>query len=53
MKSFSIYFYDLTPDTQQQLCEEFDTTPEEENWDSFPLHVMEREEPEELEEEKE
>jgi len=51
MKSFSIYYHDLVPSAQMELCEEFDTTAEEENWDSFPLTVIERREEEKEEKE--
>jgi len=44
MRSFSIYFGDLEEDAQIELCKAFQTTPEEENWDSFLLTVIEREE---------
>lgn len=46
MKEFDIYFYDLTQDAQDRLCEMFQTTPEEENWDGgfLPLATLEREE---------
>lgn len=41
---FEIYFRDLTEDAQLELCEEFETTPEDENWDIQPIAVIEREE---------
>jgi hypothetical protein len=46
MKEFDLYFCDLTQDAQDRLCEMFQTTPEEENWDKdvFPLAILEREE---------
>uniref|UniRef100_A0A6H1ZCZ4 Uncharacterized protein n=1 Tax=viral metagenome TaxID=1070528 RepID=A0A6H1ZCZ4_9ZZZZ len=44
MKSFSIHFSDLTKDAQEELCEEFQTTPQEENWDIIPLATIDREE---------
>jgi len=40
--SFNIYFSDLTKEAQEKLCEEFNTTAEEENWDVFPLFCIER-----------
>jgi len=43
-KTFEIYFRDLTKEAQKELCEELDTTPEEENWDVVALGIMEREE---------
>lgn len=39
---FEIYFDDLTKDAQKRLCEEFKTTPKEENWDVLPLTSIER-----------
>ena len=46
MKSFNLYFSDLNEDAQKRLCERFETSPEEENWDVdvFPLAILEREE---------
>ena len=44
MKTFEIYFDDLTEEAKQRLMESFGTTPEEENWDLFPLAILEREE---------
>lgn len=49
VKLFEIYFDDLTEEAQQRLCEEFETTPEEENWDCFPITTIEREEDQEEE----
>lgn len=42
MRQFLIYFADLKEDVQDALCAEFMTTPREENWDYFPLAVLER-----------
>ena len=44
MKTFEIYFRDLTKEAQGELCEIFETLPEEENWDVFPLAFINREE---------
>ena len=43
MKSVEIYFGDLTPEAQANLLEEFKTKEEEENWDVFPIAVIDRE----------
>jgi hypothetical protein len=43
MATFEIYFKDLTEEAQARLCEEFQTFPEAENWDVFPIAVIERE----------
>jgi Fic family protein len=42
MLSYSIYFQDLTKKAQKQLCEALHTTEKEENWDAFPLFIIER-----------
>ncbi len=39
-----IYFDDLKPEAQKDFLEKLDTTPEDENWDVFPIAVFEREE---------
>lgn len=44
---FEIMFDDLTEDAGARLCEEFNTSPAEENWDVFPLAVINREEDDE------
>lgn len=44
MRNFNIYYDDLIPEVKMQLCKELETTAEEENWDSTPLAVIEREE---------
>ena len=46
-KTFEIYFADLTSDTQVALMEEFSTTEEDENWETIPLAVIEREDEDE------
>ena len=43
-KTFEIYFHNLNKEAQEELCEEFGTTPEEENWDTMALTIFEREE---------
>ena len=43
-KTFEIYFNDLVPSAQIDLCREFSTDPEEENWEDVPLAIIEREE---------
>ena len=44
MLTFEIYFSDLTQEAQEQLLKEFNTTEEDENWDTFALAVITREE---------
>jgi len=46
MRTFEIFFKDLTPEAQARIMECFHTTEREENWDVFPLSVIEREEDE-------
>lgn len=41
--TFEIYFYDLSIKTQQDLLRLFKTNPDEENWDTIPLTLIERE----------
>ena len=43
IKKVEIYFEDLTLEAQMKLLQAFQTTPEEENWDVFPIAVIERE----------
>ena len=43
IKSVEIYFGDLTPEAQANLLEEFETKAEDENWDVFPITVIDRE----------
>jgi len=38
--TFEIYFRDLTPEAQAKLLEEFNTTEENENWETIPLAVI-------------
>lgn len=49
MRIFEIHYEDLTEVAQHYLCKAFETTPKEENWDSSPLAVIEREEEEAVE----
>ena len=42
-KTVEIYFDDLTVEAQENLLEEFDTTKKKENWDVFPITVIDRE----------
>lgn len=43
LKVFEIFFDDLIPETQDRLLEEFETSEEEENWDTIPLAETVRE----------
>ena len=43
MPQIEIYYRDLTPEAQARILETFQTNAEEENWDVFPLAVIERE----------
>jgi len=43
MPQIEIYYRDLTPEAQTRLLEAFKTSVEEENWEVFPLAVIERE----------
>jgi hypothetical protein len=45
-KVHEIYFRDLKPEAQKNLCEIFKTTEQAENWDVFPLFALEREDKE-------
>jgi len=42
-KIYEIFFKDLNPEAQEDLCEIFNTTEYDENWDVFPLCTLERE----------
>jgi hypothetical protein len=46
MKTFEIYFNDLTREAQERLCREFETNSADENWeiDVFPLAIIHKEE---------
>ncbi len=39
-----IYFDDLKPEVQKEFLDKLDTTPEDENWDVYPIAVFVREE---------
>jgi hypothetical protein len=43
-KTFQIFFRDLNQEAQKNLCEAFNTTEQDENWEVFPLFILEREE---------
>ena len=43
IKKFEIMFDSLNVDAQKELCEEFDTNPDDENWEYIPLTIIERE----------
>jgi hypothetical protein len=43
IKKVEIYFNDLEPEAQANLLEAFETTEEDENWEIFPIAVIERE----------
>lgn len=40
MTERAIYFDDLTPAAQEEIKNKFNTTPEREYWDLFPLVVL-------------
>ncbi len=42
-KTVEIYFDDLKPEAQEHLLMTWNTSKEDENWDAFPLAVIERE----------
>jgi hypothetical protein len=42
-ETIEIYFDDLTPEAQNNLLEKFKTTARNENWDTTPLAIIERE----------
>ena len=43
IKRAEIYFNDLEREARDNLIEAFETTEEDENWDIFPIAVIERE----------
>jgi len=43
VKTVEIYYSDLTPEAQENLLKTIGTTVEEENWDTMPLAIFERE----------
>ena len=42
-KTVELYIYDLQPEARARLLEAFKTTIEDENWDTFPIAIIERE----------
>ena len=42
-KIVEIYICDLEPNAKARLLEAFETTIEDENWDTFPIAIIERE----------
>ena len=42
-KTVEIYLYDLQPKARTRLLEAFETTIEDENWDTFQIAIIERE----------
>ncbi len=42
-KTVEIYFDDLTPEAQKRLMSKFETAADQENWETIPLAVIERE----------
>lgn len=43
IKTIEIFFKDLTAEAQENLLQEFKTSKKEENWDVFPITIIERE----------
>ncbi|MFC1816090.1 hypothetical protein ACFL0M_09120 [Thermodesulfobacteriota bacterium] len=43
-KEMEIYFDDLKTEVQKELLDKWETTPQDENWDVFPIAVVVREE---------
>lgn len=43
MRSFEIYFADLTTEAQDRMLDVLQTVEQDENWDICPLAVIERE----------
>ena len=42
-RTVEIYFDDLTPEAKERLLEEFETSEDQENWETVPLAVIVRE----------
>jgi hypothetical protein len=42
-KTVEIYFDDLKSEAQRRLLKTFETSEDQENWDTVPLAVIERE----------
>ncbi|MFC1513476.1 DUF3310 domain-containing protein [candidate division KSB1 bacterium] len=49
-RQFEIYFHNLNLEAKSELLAEFDTKPDEENWESIPLAIIERDDEEVKEE---
>ena len=43
IKTFELYFRDLNQEAKGKLLKEFQTTERDENWETIPLAVIERE----------
>lgn len=43
IRTVEIYLTDLEPKAMDRLLEAFETTMEDENWDTFPIAIIERE----------
>ena len=46
MKTFEIYFNDLVEEAQDHLLKHFETTFEDENWETIPIVVIARDDAE-------
>ncbi len=44
MLMYAIYYHDLRPSARIELCKALNTDPEDENWDTIPLAIIDREE---------
>ena len=42
IRTVEIYLTDLEPRAMDRLLEAFETTMEDENWDTFPIAIIER-----------
>jgi hypothetical protein len=42
-RTVEIYYDDLTPEAQKRLMTKFETAADQENWETIPLAVIERE----------
>ena len=47
-KLYAVFFSNLKPEVQADLCKTFETTEQDENWDIFPLFTLERADIEEV-----
>lgn len=41
-KEMEIYFDDLKTEAQKELLDKLETTPQDENWDAYPIAVIVR-----------